>query len=129
MALPRPCSAWNRRRARCGYSVNIVSVKALDRVWVEDAIDRLRQQMVAGVIAISPQAVLGDAFGALPAELPVVVIWGPLRSCMPAISEAAGAAAATRHLLDLGHRSHSPGLFQSGRFRGAVGLCRSPCSP
>jgi DNA-binding LacI/PurR family transcriptional regulator len=90
-----------------GYSVNIVSVKTLDRRWVEDAIERLRAQMVAGIIVISPQAFLDDAFSALPAEIPTVAIWGPLNSSVPviAIGEAEGAALATRHLLELGHRT------------------------
>ena len=56
---------------------------------------------------ISPQVVIGDALGGLPADLPVVALWGPLKSRTPvvAIGEAEGAAAATGHLLELGHQT------------------------
>ena len=90
-----------------GYSVAMVSVETLDRQRVADAVAHLCQHIVAGIIVISPQAFLSDAFRALPPDLPTVAIWGPLDSsiAMVAIDEATGAARATSHLLALGHRT------------------------
>jgi DNA-binding LacI/PurR family transcriptional regulator len=90
-----------------GYSVNIVSVKALDSDQVKEAVVRLTRQAVAGIAIISPQLRMPDAFRNIPASVPVAAIWGPTDTSIPviAVDEARGARLATQHLLDLGHRS------------------------
>jgi DNA-binding LacI/PurR family transcriptional regulator len=90
-----------------GYFVNIIGLKTLNKKAVQDAVSRLRQQAVAGVVIVSPQSVMGEAFADLPSDVPTVAIWGHAGTPVPIVSsgEAAGAAAATRHLLDLGHRN------------------------
>lgn len=90
-----------------GYSVAMVSVETFDRQRVAEAVAHLCQNMVAGIIVISPQANLDDAFAALPPQLPTVAMWGPLHSTIAtvAIDESAGAARAVSYLLSLGHRT------------------------
>ncbi len=68
---------------------------------------RLVQQSVAGVIIIAPVASRDSALGALPAELPAVVVEADPESAASAVTvdSQLGAALATRHLLELGHRT------------------------
>ena len=90
-----------------GYFVNVIGLKTLDRNAVEDAVRRLRQQAVAGLVIVSPQSVMARAFRHLPDDIPIVAIWGYAGTPVPVVAsaETAGAAQATRHLLDLGHRN------------------------
>ncbi len=89
------------------YFVNIIGLKKLDRTAVEDAVRRLRQQHVAGVVIVSPQAVMAEAFQHLPGDIPTVAIWGYAGTPVPVVAsaETTGAALATKHLLDLSHRN------------------------
>jgi len=90
-----------------GYFVTILGLKTLDAASVEEAVDRLRQQAVSGLIVISPQAEVSSAFDRLPVDLPTIAIWGHRRSRIPVVAagDEAGAALATRHLLGLRHRT------------------------
>jgi DNA-binding LacI/PurR family transcriptional regulator len=90
-----------------GYFVSIVSVRSLDRESVLGACERLRDQGVDGIAVIAPQASVTGALRALPAGLPVVAAEAGPDSTVPlvAVDQAAGAASATRHLLELGHRT------------------------
>jgi DNA-binding LacI/PurR family transcriptional regulator len=90
-----------------GYFVTILGIKTLDAGSVEEAVGLLRQQAVSGLIIISPQAVMSDAFDRLPLDLPTIAVWGHRRSRIPVVAagDEAGAATATRHLLELGHRN------------------------
>ena len=95
------------RRARPGYFVSIVSVTSLDRDLVLGAVDRLRGQGVDGVLLITPQERAAEAFAHLPRELPVVAVEAGPEETVPVVTvdQVAGAQAATRHLLELGHRT------------------------
>jgi DNA-binding LacI/PurR family transcriptional regulator len=90
-----------------GYFVNIIGLKRLDQSGVEDAVRRLRQQAVAGVVLVSPQSAMASAFRDLPHDVPTVAMWGYAGTPVPVVAsaETAGATAATRHLLELGHRN------------------------
>lgn len=88
-----------------GYFVSVASVRTLERPVVLEAIDRLRDQSVDGIVAIAPKNTVAQALGQVPAGLAVVSVGGADDDSVPTvrIDNTAGAAAATRHLLDLGH--------------------------
>jgi DNA-binding LacI/PurR family transcriptional regulator len=90
-----------------GYFVSIVSLRALDRNSVLDAVTRLRTQGVDGILVIAPQTDAARTVSDLPADLPVVAVEAGPEEGVPVVTgdSFAGAALATRHLLDLGHRT------------------------
>ena len=97
-----------------GMGVSIAVVERISSEAVERALARLQDQSVEGVVALAAQQ---DAVDVLTAELrpvPTVFVGGVLGggrgsevASVPAIGidQRGGAAAATRHLLDLGHRT------------------------
>jgi len=89
------------------YFVTVVSMPALDRVTVLNAIERLRVQGVDGILVISAQEGAVEALVNLRAGVPVVAVEaGPMQSVpVVAVDQWGGAASATRLLLDLGHRA------------------------
>ena len=90
-----------------GYAVSIASLRSLNRASVVGAVQRLRDQGVDGVVVIAPQRAAVDALLHLPPEVPVVAVEAGPDDSVPvvAVDQIAGAAAATRHLLELGHRN------------------------
>jgi DNA-binding LacI/PurR family transcriptional regulator len=88
-----------------GYFVSIVSVTSLDRPFVLSAVERLRGQGVDGILVIAPQVAATSALANLPDDVPVVAVEAGPADGLPvvAVDQFQGAAAATRHLLDLGH--------------------------
>jgi DNA-binding LacI/PurR family transcriptional regulator len=90
-----------------GYFVSVVALKSLDRASVRDAIGRLRNQAVDGIIVIAPEVVAAQALADIPPDVPAVAVEGLMDGPIPvvAIDQHAGAAKATQHLLDLGHRT------------------------
>jgi len=90
-----------------GYAVSIASLRSLNRESVVSAVQRLRDQGVDGVVVIAPQRAAVDALLHLPPEVPVVAVEAGPDDSVPvvAVDQHAGAAAATRHLLELGHRN------------------------
>jgi len=90
-----------------GYAVSIASLRSLNRASVVSAVQRLRDQGVDGVVVIAPQRAAVDALLHLPPEVPVVAVEAGPDDSFPvvAVDQQAGAAAATRHLLELGHRN------------------------
>jgi len=95
------------RAAHDSYFVSVASLPALDRRSVLEAVDRLVGQGVEGIIVIAPQTSAVAALAHVPDTVPLVAVGcgtrAPLTSV--AIDNAAGAASATRYLLDLGHRT------------------------
>jgi DNA-binding LacI/PurR family transcriptional regulator len=89
------------------YFVSIVSLTSLDRPSVLTAVERLRLQGVEGILVIAPQVTATSALTHLPDDVPVVALEAGPDEAVPvvAVDQVAGAAAATRHLLDLGHRT------------------------
>jgi DNA-binding LacI/PurR family transcriptional regulator len=92
--------------AEHGYFTSMIALETLERDAVERAVSRLRQQAVAGVVLVSPQAAMAEAFDRLPHDVPAVALWGSSGGGIPVIAsdEAQAARDATRHLLGLGHR-------------------------
>jgi DNA-binding LacI/PurR family transcriptional regulator len=88
------------------YYVSIQSLRALDRRSISDAVDRLRGQAVDGIIVITPHASVARAVRHVDAILPIVAVEGGAQA-VPSVrvDQLGGAAAATQHLLDLGHRT------------------------
>ncbi|MFD8703681.1 LacI family DNA-binding transcriptional regulator [Kitasatospora sp. NPDC059648] len=89
------------------YFVSVASLRSLDSRSVQEAVDRLLDQGVEGVAVIAPQISAVSALAKLSSPVPVVAVGSGSRSRMPMVSfdNRAGAEVATRHLLDLGHRT------------------------
>ncbi|MFF5076152.1 LacI family DNA-binding transcriptional regulator [Actinoplanes sp. NPDC000266] len=91
-----------------GYMVSIASVRDLERRHVVEAVDRLTQHAVDGVIAIAPKLTVTSALAQAPPSLRCVAVGTAGESDEAptvGIDNAAGAHLATQHLLDLGHRT------------------------
>jgi DNA-binding LacI/PurR family transcriptional regulator len=98
-------SALAEEAVRRGFTVNLESVRTPDRQTIADALGRLLDQRVAGLVIIAPVESANDALDGLPGDIPLVTIDGdPDRSTeLVTVDQAAGAYAATRHLLEAGH--------------------------
>jgi DNA-binding LacI/PurR family transcriptional regulator len=59
-----------------GYFLSIVSLKTITRNSVSEALGRLAEQAVEGLIVIAPQRTAAEALAALPHNLPVVAVEG-----------------------------------------------------
>jgi DNA-binding LacI/PurR family transcriptional regulator len=90
-----------------GYAVSVSSLRSLNRGTVLAAIQQLRDQGVDGVAVIAPLRAGVDALRHVRPDFAVVAVAaGPSASIpLAAVDQIAGAAAATRHLLNLGHRT------------------------
>jgi DNA-binding LacI/PurR family transcriptional regulator len=89
------------------YFVAVASLPAFERGSLTDAVDRFVGQAVAGIIVIAPELSAADALRGLAASVPMVAVGSGDYGALPsvAIDNHAGAMRATRHLLDLGHRT------------------------
>lgn len=90
-----------------GYAVSIASLQSLNRSSMLGAIQRLQGQGVEGIIVIAPQKSAVEALLHLSHRVPLVAVEAGPDESVPvvAVDQFAGAAAATGHLLDLGHRN------------------------
>ena len=90
-----------------GYFVSIASLRSLDGRSVQEAVDRLRDQAVEGVLVIAPQTSAVGALAQVRSAVPVVAVGSGTQARVPgaAVDNEAGARAATQYLLDLGHRT------------------------
>jgi DNA-binding LacI/PurR family transcriptional regulator len=95
------------RAAHRDYFVSVTSLPALDRGSVLDAADRFLSQGVEGIIVIAPQTSAVAALGHVPPNVPLVAVGCGTRTALAsvAVDNMAGAASATRYLLDLGHET------------------------
>ncbi|MFJ9845291.1 LacI family DNA-binding transcriptional regulator [Kitasatospora sp. NPDC101155] len=96
------------RAARsAGYFVSVTSLRSLDGRSVQEAVDRLRDQGVEGVVVIAPQTSAVSAVARLSSSVPVVAVGSGNQTQVPMVSvgNREGAGEATGHLLDLGHRT------------------------
>ncbi len=95
------------RAAHDSYFVSIVSLPALDRRSMLDAVDRFLGQGVEGIIVIATQDTAVAALAHVPTKVPLVAVGCGTRAPVTsvAIDNEAGAFAATRYLLSLGHRT------------------------
>jgi DNA-binding LacI/PurR family transcriptional regulator len=95
------------RAAHDAYFVSIASLPALDRRSMLDAVERFVGQGIEGIIVIATQDTAVAALAHVPPEVPLVAVGCGTRASVTsvAIDNAEGAAAATRYLLSLGHRT------------------------
>jgi len=95
------------RAAHPDYVVAIASLPAFDRRSLTGAIERFLGQAVAGIIVIAPQSDAAETLAGLAARVPLVAVGCCATASVPSvkIDNLAGAATATSHLLDLGHRT------------------------
>jgi DNA-binding LacI/PurR family transcriptional regulator len=89
---------------QAGYFVTVASLKTINRQTVHEALDRLAEQAVEGLIVIAPQRDAAEAVAELPRQLPVVTVEGGSGPGFPVVTvdQAEGARLVTRHLLELG---------------------------
>jgi DNA-binding LacI/PurR family transcriptional regulator len=95
------------RAAHDAYFVSIASLPDLDRRSMLDAVERFVGQGIEGIIVIATQDTAVAALAHVPAEVPLVAVGCGTRASVTsvAIDNIEGAAAATRYLLSLGHRT------------------------
>jgi DNA-binding LacI/PurR family transcriptional regulator len=94
-----------RAAHEAGYFIIVASLKALNRASVSDAVDRLRRHGVDGIVVVSPLADAAEALLHAPTDVPLVAAEAgpPVGVPVVEVDQVSGAAAATRHLLELGH--------------------------
>jgi DNA-binding LacI/PurR family transcriptional regulator len=108
-----------------GYFIIVASLKALTRESVTEAVERLRLHGVEGILVIAPYDDAVQALVEVSAQVPLVAVEsGPARGIPVAcVDQAQGAREATRHLLELGHRTvwhiGGPANFLEARERAA----------
>ncbi len=96
-----------RAAREAGYFVSVATLRSIDPPSVGEALTRLAEQAVEGVILIAPLASPTDAVATMGRGIPLVAVEGAPDSDLPAVTvdQAAGARAATEHLLSLGHET------------------------
>ncbi len=89
-----------------GYSVTVAHLGSLDHEDIVAAIDHLMAQAVEGVVVVAPQAPVLEAISSVSIGVPYVTMQtaGVLEGHELSVDQIAGARAATRHLIELGHR-------------------------
>jgi DNA-binding LacI/PurR family transcriptional regulator len=89
---------------REGYFVSVATHRVIDATTIREALARLADQFVDGVVLIAPQQAAVEALSEVPPDLPVVVVEGGEGGGRPVVcvDQAAGARLVTRHLLDQG---------------------------
>jgi DNA-binding LacI/PurR family transcriptional regulator len=90
-----------------GFTVSVESVPTLERSPMQEAVGRHLDQRVAGLVVIAPVDSANEVLDELPDDIPLVCIDGdPQRSAeLVTVDQEGGGHAATRHLLDAGHRT------------------------
>jgi DNA-binding LacI/PurR family transcriptional regulator len=96
-----------RAAHEAGYFIIVASLKALNRTSVADAVERLRDHGVDGILVIAPHLEAADALGHAPIDLPLVAVEAGPADLVPvvAVDQYVGAVSATEHLLALGHET------------------------
>src|SRR5438445_3771726 len=89
------------------YFVTVAALAALDRRSVLDAVDRLRDQAVEGIIVIAPQTTAVGALANVRSDVALVAVGGGTHASLASVAgdNEAGAERATSYLPDLGHTS------------------------
>ena len=96
------------RAARAqGYFVSIARLASLDRSSLLQALDQLQRQRVEGILLNAGQDGITHALDRRVMDVPLVAVEDTTEAMVPivAVDQVAGAVAATRLLLDLGHRN------------------------
>jgi DNA-binding LacI/PurR family transcriptional regulator len=92
-----------------GYVVNVARLASLDRGSLFQALEQLQRQSVEGILLNAGRDGITHELDRLPIDVPLVAVEDTPEAMVPivAVDQVAGAAAATRLLLDLGHRTVS----------------------
>ncbi|WP_422742425.1 LacI family DNA-binding transcriptional regulator [Micromonospora sp. WMMD754] len=91
---------------RAGYFVSVTVLDAVDRQSMRSAIDHLLAAAVDGVIVIAPVGSVVEAVAGVARTVPLVMVEArDGEQSVAGIDQVGGARTATRHLLDLGHRT------------------------
>ncbi|MDA8372224.1 MAG: LacI family DNA-binding transcriptional regulator [Nocardiopsaceae bacterium] len=96
------------RAARAsGYFLSVVTLQTVTRKAVREAMDYLAQQSVEGYIVIAPKRAVVEGLADQSVDRPIVAVEGGEAPDLPmvCVDQVGGAYLATRHLLDLGHRT------------------------
>lgn len=109
-----------------GYFISIVSLKAITRDSVKEAIQHLAGQGIDGIVVVAPQRQAAQALTSVPDDIPAVAVEGGRARKVPVVcvDQVGGARLAVQHLLDLGHETvwHIAGpddwLEAEGRLKG-----------
>ena len=106
---------------QAGLFASSLSMPELTRDLLDDAVEHLRHQRVEGIIIIAGQDEAVELARSPKVGVPIVVVEGDLSRAAwtVGVDQAAGARAATQHLLDLGHReiAHIAGPANWGEAR------------
>ena len=98
--------AIERAARAAGFGVAVAGMSDHAGGDVDDAMEALDAQAVDGIIVIAPNDDAVRALGVLPPTMPVVALEAEYHDQpVVAIDQREGARLATRHLLDLGHRT------------------------
>jgi DNA-binding LacI/PurR family transcriptional regulator len=118
----------NAARA-AGYSLSVSILDDPSAGAMREAVDRFVAQRVDGIVALSTYDDAAEALGALDPPVPLVAVQVGGAEDRPAVGvdQVAGARLATRHLLELGHRTvhHVSGPADSQEARGRIEGWRS----
>ena len=89
-----------------GYWVSIANIDPAVEGSIPDALAQLRAQAVEGIVVVAPQVRVFEALSQLPLDIPYVTLQSTSDNGHTLFfDQYAGARLATRHLLELGHRS------------------------
>jgi DNA-binding LacI/PurR family transcriptional regulator len=90
-----------------GYATSLMALSRTDRPSIQAALDHLTGDSVDGVILLAPLTAAATAVEGMSADVPMVMFEPGLDNgtTVVGIDEALGARLATRHLLELGHRT------------------------
>jgi DNA-binding LacI/PurR family transcriptional regulator len=96
-----------RAAHEASYFIIVASLRAMDRPSIAGAVERLLLHGVDGLLVITPEIEGADALLDAHSDAPLVAVEAGRDDQIPvvAVDQFAGAAAATRHLLDLGHET------------------------
>ncbi|MEY9841137.1 LacI family DNA-binding transcriptional regulator [Streptacidiphilus sp. EB103A] len=120
-----------------GYFVSAAPLRSPDRPSVLETVDRLVGQSVDGIIVIASQKSVARALADAPHKVPMVTLDHSFEEGTPVVTvgEEQAAHQATRHLLQLGHRTvwHIAGppdsIAAEGRIRGWQAALRDAGAP
>jgi DNA-binding LacI/PurR family transcriptional regulator len=89
------------------YFVTVAALRSTDAAAVRQAIGRLVDQGVDGIVVIAPLVTVAQALADLPSGLAVVAVEGDADAEIDTVTvdQRAGARAATGHLLSCGHQT------------------------
>jgi len=92
---------------KAGYATNLVTLGDVDRAAMKAALEHLVADSVDGIVVLAPVQAALEAISGLDAGVPLVFFepGAPEGTKSVATDEVAGAALATRHLLELGHET------------------------